>query len=149
MHACPLACLSWCLRVCQPGCAWVCLIVDAPRGRRHSFSRCHLWCEPRARPPPTRVCTLQANLAAVAAAPLLDLPADQSFSFEEFGEHQVGAGLCWAVLGWSWLGWAGLRWAGLCRAGLGEVVAVAVPLREPRLGQAPQRQVHATCPCPF
>lgn len=37
---------------------------------------------------------LEANLAAVAGAALLDLPPDQTFTFEEFVSHQVRAGWC-------------------------------------------------------
>jgi hypothetical protein len=44
---------------------------------------------------------IQANLAAVAATRLLDLPADQTFSYEEFVAQQVGG---WVV------GWVGRSW---------------------------------------
>ncbi len=34
---------------------------------------------------------IEANLGAVAAARLLDLPSDQTFTCDEFVAHQVGA----------------------------------------------------------
>jgi hypothetical protein len=46
---------------------------------------------------------IQANLAAVAAARLLDLPPDQTFTYEEFVAQQVGGWVCW----WVGAGWAG------------------------------------------
>lgn len=39
---------------------------------------------------------IAASLAAVAGARLLDLPADQTFTYDEFVSHQVGAA-CWST----------------------------------------------------
>lgn len=56
---------------------------------------------------------IEANLGAVAAAPLLDLPPDQSFTYEEFVAQQVrGVGWGCCVLAAAGLGWAGRNTGG-------------------------------------